>query len=316
MSSPTLSPRPAPPRLRVVAASRDDLESRATLRYIAAHLTEVELVGEQPGGPAPDAAVVCDDTALAERLSASGVPVVFVDAGGAAAADGWPSALVRCQHRPGWLPSLRVRGVHGVGTIAPPRSARARAARGAVIQLSTPAGLSERTPDFARSHAVLRAAVDAVRGAGLPALALVLDAPRAVRDALVDAGGIDAGPGAPEVAVHSGTDAATEHLLAQASVLLSSPLLSAVNQAHATRVPLLLLPALDTTQARRLDMITEAVGAGVLDPDRPQEAVEAAVQGGDALWERVTAALNEAGDDRRGAQRVARQVRQLLLAPF
>ncbi|MFG2719229.1 CGA synthase-related protein [Streptomyces sp. NPDC048416] len=299
-----------------MAGSHDDLESSAVMRYIGAHLTEVDLVGAQWTGRAPDAAVVCDDTELAARLSASGVPVVFVDAGGVRDTDSRPAALIHCRHRPGWLPARRVKGVHGVGTIAPPRAARARAARGAVVQLSTPVGLLAGTPDFERASTVLRAAADAARRDGLPVPALVLDAPEPTRASLLSAAGLGPQPGADGVPVHSGADAHTERLLAQASVLISSPLLSAVNQAHAARVPLLLLPALGDEQERRLAEITDAVGAPVLDPRGPGPAVDAAVRGADALWQRVSAALDEAGDDRRGAQRVARQVRQLLLAPF
>ncbi|MGJ5754269.1 CGA synthase-related protein [Streptomyces puniciscabiei] len=312
MSSPTTAPHPAPPRLRVLATARPALESQAALRHVSAHLTEVELTGQPDAGPAPGAAVVCDDDVLAARLSASGVPVVFVASGGPPPGDTWPPSAVRCLHQPGWLGGQRAKGVHNVGTIAPPRAARARAARGAVVQLSTPDLHPDDHAAVARAGATLRAAVEAAQYDGKPLLGVVLDAPVPARSALLSAAGEDAGA----LPVAGVEEAATERLLAEASLLVTSPLLTAVNQAHAARVPLLLLPALDAHQASRLAGITDAAGVEVLDAAAPDASADRAVRGADPLWSRVSRALEHAGDDRRGAQRVARQVRQLLLAPF
>jgi CGA synthase-related protein len=176
-----------------------------------------------------------------------------------------------------------------------------------VLQLSVP------RRDSAAAHAaggVLREAAETARRAGLPVLAVVLDAPERHRAAILAA----AGPGLGTAELHPDTTAAgaRDRLLAEAALLMTSPLLTGVNQASAARVPAVLLPALNAAQAGTSAELT-ALGIAELPPGGAggARAVRTALDTGAELW----AALDAAGDDRRGAQRVARQVRQLLLAP-
>ncbi|MFF3766424.1 CGA synthase-related protein [Streptomyces sp. NPDC001922] len=310
---------PAGTGLKVLtAALPGDPESQTVLRWICAHLTEVELVeGPEAGSgtEAPDAradvAVICDDTARAEHTERAGTPVVFVSSTGVPPAKGWPSARIRCLHRPGWLPDAPERGVHRAGTVAPPRAVRARHGRGALIRLAVPDAAA--AEDCTR---LLRTAGAALTDAGHPAFAVHLSGPGSTR--LADA----VTALLPDATVFTDADPAAERALADASLLVSSPALTGVTLAQTARIPLAVLPPYGAVQQQAADVLGSA-GAPlvVLSGDGAHRTGEAgalrgALDAPEELARWADTAQQAAGDDRRGGQRIARRVRQLLLAPM
>ncbi|WP_328428153.1 CGA synthase-related protein [Streptomyces sp. NBC_00443] len=306
--------------LRVLtAALPGDPESHTVLRWICAHLTEVELVpgqrtgsgADSPDEPA-DVAIICDDTVLAERTERSGTAVVFVSSTGTRPVSGWPPTRLRSLHRPGWLPDSGSQGVHQAGTVAPPRAVRARHGQGALIRLAVPgAGQAE------ACARLLRRAQDALtEGAHCPVSAVQLYGPGSANVAeklrtLV-----------PGPTVFEDGDPAAERALADVSLLVSSPGLTGVTLAQTARVPLALLPPFDAVQQEAASVLA-SVGAPLVVPsgDRDDWTYEAgtlrrALDAPEELSVWTDAAQRAAGDDRRGAQRIARRVRQLLLAPM
>lgn len=320
---------PQPPRHRLlVAAAEHDADAQTVLSWICAHLDGVELVrsGQEPPGPPVRAALVCGDRDLAERLEKGGVPSVFVAASGAAPADGWPHSRIRLRHRPRWLPATDARtdpsaardaGAESVVSMAPPRAVRARGQDGAVLQLALPARPDGdgRGADTAAAG-LLRHAVAALEGAAVPVCGLALAGRPPGPELLAAAAEL-----LPGVEPSTGADAAADRLLTRGSLLVSSPLLVAVAQAHTARVPLAVLPPLGAAQHAVLRALDGAdVGVPVLDPAAGAADDARRVRGLLAAPDRLAAHLDDvlerAGDDRRGAQRVARQVRQLLLVPM
>jgi CGA synthase-related protein len=306
--------------LRVLtAALPEDPESHTVLRWICAHLTEVELVpgqgtsigAESPDGPF-DVAIICDDTALAEHTERTGTAVVFVSSTGAPPVSGWPSARLRSLHRPGWLPDLRPTGVHQDGTVAPPRAVRARHGRGALIRLAVP-GASDAEACVRLLRTAQAALVEAAR---CPVSAVHLYGPGSAHVAervrtLV-----------PGAAVFEDGDPAAERALGEVSLLVSSPGLTGVTLAQTARIPLALLPPSGAAQQEAASVLDSAgVPLAVPSGDGDgwtyeAETLRRALGAPDELAAWADAAQQAAGDDRRGAQRIARRVRQLLLAPM
>ncbi|MCA6091277.1 CGA synthase-related protein [Streptomyces sp. SCA3-4] len=302
-------PGSGPARQRVLLVSRDDeLDSLLARRRVAAHLGGLAVTTEASAGGPPDAALVCDDEAATERLLALGVPVVHLFSGEPSGerGAGRPGAVgraVRWLHRPGWLPAPGPPGpgVRATGTLAPVRTARDRGRAGALLLLSlwgVPDGEARAFAD-GPLQALVRAAADraghcdVVCDTGLAA----------VRSALRGLGA------SGEVRSSRAADVDVDALHAAGEVFLASPTLAAVGLARARIAPVCFLPPLGEAQralaerVRRVVSVPVADGSGRSPLPEPPRA--------DALW----SAVESTADDLRGAQRIARSVRQLSLAP-
>lgn len=286
---------------RIALVSRDEeLDSLLARRRIAAHLGGLVPV-RGPSG-VPDVALVCDDEAATEELLGRDVPVVHLYSAHRDTPPPCPAgrALHRL-HRPGWLPGPwpGPNGVRTTGILAPARLSRNRQRSGTLVLLSL-WGVPEREAEaFAAGplRALVRAAVhrtgrcEVVCDTRLPPVRAALDGIEGVRTVRA-------------------ADADADALHAGAEVLLSSPVLGALALAQARRAPLGLLPPLGPVQRDLCERITRAVAVPVVtDPGDPSVWAPPA---GDGPWR----ALDPALDDLRGAQRVARSLRQLSLAPL
>ncbi|MGK5640255.1 CGA synthase-related protein [Streptomyces sp. URMC 126] len=310
----------SPPRMRVRLVCRErQLDSVLACRRIAAHLGGLTTVTGPPDasgapGPPADAALVCDDSAATERLLARGVPVLHLYAGHLPAVPPRPAgrALYRL-HRPGWLPGpagtedgttdgvpLGAPGVRPTGLLAPARTARNRDRAGTLVLLSLWGVPADEAEAFVRGPLAALARAAAERTGRCE---VVSDTALAtVRTALAAA----AGGGA--VRVHRAAAVDADALHAGRAVLLASPTPGALALAQARRAPLALLPPLGAAQRDLAGRVARAVPLPVAhDPGDP------------ALWAPPDHGpwdvLDPAADDLRGAQRVARSVRQLSLAP-
>ncbi|MEU9991034.1 CGA synthase-related protein [Streptomyces sp. NPDC048045] len=308
---PAHGPAPVRRRLLLVAAPRR-LDSVTARRRIAAHLREMDLV-EDTGGTdgrewirkdadRPDAALVCDLPAVARELTERSVPVVYLHSG--YRTRGLPAvtaAAVRA-HAPAWLPGPRATGPDGArpaGLLAPSRLARDRTRTGCLLLVS-----GHRAPGHdlaAFAEGLLRTvAEEAVRRTGR--CDVVCDGEAAITAAaLAHTTGVQ---------VHDARTADVDALHAAARVFIASPTLTSLTLAQSRRAPLTLLPPLDHDQD---DLARRAVQAvrltTVTDPADP------------ALWAPSDTDAHSAWsglgpDDLRGAQRIARTLRQLALAPI
>ncbi|MFJ8744268.1 CGA synthase-related protein [Embleya sp. NPDC127516] len=325
---------PAEPTRRILLVSRDDhLDSLLARRRVAAHLGDLRPVHNATGRPlpVPDVALVCDDEAATNRLLESGVPVVHLTSGhegttgttamtgtigttaasGTTAADGAAGRALHRVHRPGWLPDPatastdpRPNGVRPTGLLAPARSARKRERAGTLLLLS-----AWDVPD---------AEADTFITGTLPTL---------VREALRRTGRCDvvgdtrltpiraalAGlAGRPEVRVSRAVDVDVDALHAGAEVFLAAPTLGALALAQARRAPLVFLPALGDTQRDLAARVRHLVPVPPADDPEDDAMWVPPARNATALW----SVLDPDLDDLRGAQRVARTLRQLSLAPL
>ncbi|MEU9336463.1 CGA synthase-related protein [Streptomyces sp. NPDC048290] len=290
------------PGPRVLLSAREDqLDSVLALARVAAHLGDLRRTGCSDLEPPPAAALICDDSAATERLLALGVPVVHLRSGSdAPSAEETPTgrALVRT-HRPGWLPGSPSRGARPTGVLAPRRAGRSPARAGTLVLLSLWRVPADEAGAF--TSGALRELADAsLRRTG--SCTVVADTGLGlVRSALA---------GRQGVRVVRAADADTDALHAGADVFLASPVLGALALAQARRAPLALLPPLGPAQRTLAAQVAEVLPLpSVDDPGDP------------ALWSPPLAAgpwhlLDSALDDLRGAQRVARTLRQLALAPL
>ncbi|MGW8953940.1 CGA synthase-related protein [Streptomyces sp. NPDC055709] len=298
----------APARRRVLLVSRDgELDSLLARQRIAAHLTELDLASadeaSHDSGPPPAAALVCDDEPAARRLLGMGVPVVYLCSGHPSPDLPAPDEAMYRVHRPGWLPGpwpALPKAARSTGTLAPARLTRGRTRSGCMLLLST-WGVPVQEADAFVSGPLRQLAIEASRRTGR--CEVVCDTRLAsVGDALGD---LD------DVRVYRAADADVDALHADVAVFLASPTLGAVTLAKARRAPLALLPPLGPVQRDLADRVARVVTLPVAtDPPalslwEPQEA------GAAHPW----SALDAAADDLRGAQRVARALRQLALAP-
>ncbi|MFI9204069.1 CGA synthase-related protein [Streptomyces sp. NPDC053048] len=309
-------PGTAPPGRRVLLVDRPGrLDSLTARRRIAAHLTELALVREaretrEAGDEAPpaDAALVCDDPVAAGELSGAGVPVVYVHSGHTTGALPVTAAASRHAHVPGWLPGPapgRADSVRAAGVLAPARLSRDRARSGCLLLLSAWEAAEPELGAYAEEVVrplVLRA-VDRSGGCTV------------VYDAGHDRLHAALAP-LPGVTLLRAADADADALHASARVFLASPTLTAVSLAQARRAPLAFLPPLGPVQddlARRVRQVVPVPVAGEEGHDRHD--ADAGGYGGDGDGDDLWAGVDPATDDLRGAQRVARAVRQLVLAP-
>ncbi|RLV04636.1 CGA synthase-related protein [Streptomyces griseocarneus] len=300
----------------MLLVSRDDeLDSLLARRRVGVHLGGLRTARMPPDAGPPDIALVCDDVSATARLLELGVAVVHLRSGhtggyGTGAPEG---ALRRC-HRPGWLPGPwptrknEQKNEQGneqdderpTGTLAPARLTRSRHRAGALVLLSL-WGVPYEEAEAFLSGALPALVREAVRRTGH--CAVVCDTGLdVVRRAL---GGCRDGVRSARAA-----DVDVDALHASSELFLASPVLSVLTLAHARHSPLALLPPLGQGQrdlAVRLSHIADIPSAA--------EGVRARAAPGGAdgrMWERLDPAL----DDLRGAQRVARTLRQLSLAPL
>lgn len=122
---------------------------------------------------------------------------------------------------------------------------------------------------------------------------------------------LDGLAGRPGLRVRRAAEADPDALHAEAAVFLASPVLGALALAQARRSPLALLPALGPAQQDLAGRVAEVLP--LPSADDPEDPGLWAPSAPDAAgpWHLLDPGL----DDLRGAQRVARAVRQLALAP-
>ncbi|MFJ2191978.1 CGA synthase-related protein [Kitasatospora sp. NPDC087861] len=281
----------------VLLACRDEqLDSLLALRRVTAHLGDLPRAVLASHEPLPRAALVCDEEATTARLTALGVPVLHL-ASAPAAAPAPTERLLHRAHWPGWLEHPG--GLRPTGLLAPARLARRRNRRGTLLLLSlwqvpqpaAEAFTGDQLPFLARESVRRTGACQLVCDTGL-------DQVRAAVSHL------------PGVTVGRAAEVDVDALHAGAELLLASPTLATVALAQARRAPLVFLPALGAAQHDLAERITRHVPV----PSAADPADPAVWQppGANAQWGAIGPEL----DDLRGAQGVARAVRQLLLAPL
>ncbi|UUS34519.1 MULTISPECIES: CGA synthase-related protein [Streptomyces] len=314
---------PAATRHRLLVVARDDaLDSLLAGRRIAAHTGDLCLTrapgpgaraGHEPDGPRPDVALVCDDRDATGRLLALGVPVVHLRSGhepGAAPADEAPAGALHRVHLPGWLPGPRPTGrdVRTTGTLAPTRLSRGRTRAGTLLLLSL-WGVPEAEAAAFVDGPMVALAREAARRTGH--CDIVHDTAGAlVRSAL----GPDAAAAGTSgsITVHRAAEADVDALHARADVCLASPTLAALTLAQARRAPLTLLPPLGAVQRDLAERTRGAVSLPEANDPADPELWAAPRDPAADPWRELAAAP----DDLRGAQRVARTLRQLSFAPL
>ncbi|MET9606682.1 CGA synthase-related protein [Streptomyces sp. NPDC006512] len=296
----------AGPGPRVLLSAREDqLDSALALRRVAAHLGDLRRTGWSALEPPPVAALVCDDVAATERLLDLGVPVVHLRSGHCGpAADGAPPgrALGRV-HRPGWLPSPGhpIPGARSTGVLAPRRTGLSRSRSGTLVMLSL-WGVPDADAEAFAAGALRELAAAALHRTG--SCTVVTDTGLGLlRSALAER---------PDVRVLRAADADPDALHADAAVFLASPVLGALALAQARRAPLALLPALGPAQRDLADQLGRVLPQLPLADDPDDPGLWAPPAGAAGPWHLLDPAL----DDLRGAQRVARVLRQLALAPL
>ncbi|MFI7357965.1 CGA synthase-related protein [Streptomyces avidinii] len=292
----------AGPRV-LLSAREDQLDSTLALGRVAGHLGDLRPTGWSELEPPPVAALVCDDVAATERLLTLGVPVVHLRSGpaGTPAGEAPPErALVRL-HRPGWLPppAPPARDARLTGVLAPRRTGRSRTRSGTLLLMSLWHVPDTEAEAFA-SGALRELVAAALRHTG--SCTVVADTGLArVRAALAEH---------PGLRVFRAAECDPDALHADAAVFLASPVLGAIALAQARRAPLALLPPLGPAQRALAEQVDEVLPLpSADDPEDPCLWAPAAAAG---PWHLLDPAL----DDLRGAQRVARTLRQLALAPL
>ncbi|MFI6846195.1 CGA synthase-related protein [Kitasatospora sp. NBC_00085] len=295
--------------LRVLLSAREDqLDSVLALRRVAAHLGDLRRTDPSELQPPPVAALVCDDMVVTERLLGLGVPVVHLGSGhpGPPAAEAPPGRAVGRLHRPGWLPPSGPlpRGTRPTGVLAPQRTGRSRTRSGTLLLLSL-WGVPEADAEAFATGALRGWAEAALHRTGNCTVVTDtgLDLLRSALGSLAEH---------PDVRVHRAVEADVDALHADSAVFLASPVLGALTLAQARRAPLVLLPPLGAAQRDLADRLAEVLPLpSAEDPADPGVwALPADAAAGP--WHLLDPAL----DDLRGAQRVARTLRQLALAPM
>ncbi|MFE2865111.1 CGA synthase-related protein [Embleya sp. NPDC059259] len=299
---------------RILLVSRDEqLDSLLARRRVAAHLRDLRPVPGTSDEAPPDVALVCDDEAATARLSASGVPVVHLYSGHPGTTDtlGTAGATDRALyrvHRPGWLPdpdpTRAPTGLRPTGVLAPVRSARSRQRAGTLLLLSlwdVPAAEADTFVDTTLPGLVH----EALRRTGRCEVVcdLRLTPIRAALAGLADR---------PEVRVSRAVDVDVDALHAGARLFLAAPTLGASALAQARRAPLVFLPPLGGAQRDLAARMRRLMPVPCADDPRDPGVWAPPDEGVTTLWDALAPDL----DDLRGAQRVARTLRQLSLAPL
>ncbi|MFI1581054.1 CGA synthase-related protein [Embleya sp. NPDC020630] len=303
---PGSAPASAESARRILLVSRDEhLDSLLARRRIAAHLGDLRPVREAPDEPPPDVVLVCDDEDATGRLRASGVPVVHLTSGHRPPGD--PSARVdgvlHRVHRPGWLPAPAPGDeARPTGLLAPARSARGRR-RGGTLLLLSAWGVPAAEADTLTAEMVPALVRAALRRTGR--CDVVCDTRlKPIRAALAGLGHDR------RVRVSRAVDVDVDALHAEAEVFLAAPTLGAISLARARRAPLAFLPALGEAQRDLSTRVRQLVPIPLVDDVEHDSVWESS--DGTVPWD----VLDPEPDDLRGAQRVARTLRQLALAPL
>ncbi|MEU3605660.1 hypothetical protein AB0E83_09415 [Streptomyces sp. NPDC035033] len=277
----------------VLHARPDDLEAAAALEFVAAHLPEFRRAS---AGTSATAALVVGDPERCAELMADGLPTVYLHPAGAApgdpGTDGVAATVVSWQV-PDWLTAScgRVRRFARsevrVSHVAPPRRVRSAGGGGPAVQLTGG------RPDPERTAAALRSALrDADPAAG--PIPVLTDMAAAEWDRL--AGRL------AEFAFVRVDVGDWPRALRRTDLLVAAPTLLATSFAQAAHVPLRLLPGAGVRQAR----VREALGVLAAEAgDRTDLTVTPDV------WPVDTGRAGALG----GASQLARQLRQLCLAP-
>lgn len=292
---------------RILLVSRDEhLDSLLARRRIAAHLGDLRPVREAPDEPPPDVVLLCDDEDATGRLRASGVPVLHLTSGHRPPGD--PPARVdgvlQRVHRPGWLPDPAPGAgeARATGLLVPARSARGRQ-RGGTLLLLSAWGVPAAEADTFAAETVPALVRAALRRTGR--CDVVCDTRlKPIRAALAGLGNDR------RVRVSRAVDVDVDALHAEAEVFLAAPTLGAVALARARRAPLVFLPALGESQRDLTARTRQLLPIPLVDD--PEHDVVWESSDGTVPWD----VLDPEADDLRGAQRVARTLRQLALAPL
>ncbi|GAA2608887.1 CGA synthase-related protein [Streptomyces violaceus] len=291
---------------KVLVVAGRSLDGQTAARRAAVHITEMEVASvnaeglEQlraaTEGHQVGAALVCDEAWATNQLRAAGIPVLHAYTEAVVPHVPLVDADLRMAHRPQWYEEEAglPRGVIPVASFAPARRGWTGKGRGALVALGT---------GTADTDTVLASARDTLLPL-LPSVAEAADGPVTVlTDGPVDALGELLGA-VEGTTVLAATDAGLDELHSACRVFLATPTLAALTTARARNAPLTLLPALDDAQQNLLERVIKAAPVPVLDaPDTwaPAAGIE---------W-----AVADSDDDLSGAQRVARKLRQLVLAP-
>jgi CGA synthase-related protein len=286
----------------LVAASDDDLDSVLVLRRIAAHLNELDLVvaeqwrnGVIPD-PAPHVALVCDDAFAATEANRMGVPVVFVHS--RYCVDDRPpvEAAIVCLHSPGWIPgSSRVpRTIQPVGTVAPVRLRQARTPSAALVLLALAGAAAAQVATFCSD--LLRPMLAKISQPYPQRCMVVTDCQHSLVGAQL-----------PEANVARAAAVDVDALHAEVGLFVAAPTLAACSLAQARRSSLVFLPPLVRGQRGLLYRVRAAIPIPVLGEQGLDDLAASQPD-----WSKI----DPSPDDLRGAQRIARKVRQLVLAPL
>jgi CGA synthase-related protein len=281
-------------RTVLVAAREHELDSVLARRRISAHLTELDLIPWKSWDEraAPSAALICDDVGAAAAARARGVPVVFLRSGHQVAGPGSADFDVHCRHWPGWLPDpvQRAGTPQATGVLAPVRLRQGRSLSLALVLLAVSAVPRDDVVEF--TGRVVRPLLAEI---SLPRIVVCDDHRSALEEGL------------PGTDVRQVSDTDVDALHAEAALFVAAPTLTAVGLAQARRSALAFLPPLDRTQNDLLEALRVVISVPVLG-EQGFVTAEPTVPN----WSSLDPAL----DDLRGAQRVARQVRQVALAPM
>ncbi|SNY53582.1 hypothetical protein [Paractinoplanes atraurantiacus] len=287
-------------RWGVLLVPGDDLDSRTAVHRVSAHLSEMDVV-LAPGAD-PDqavtlarshsvrAALVAGAADATAALQAAGYAVLHLHAGAAEPAGPPPAAALVLAHRPRWsdrdepLP----RGVQRVLSFTPVR--RGWNGRGSYRLMALAVGAA--TPEAVETY-TREVLLPLVEGSHEPVRILTDGPPAAV---LAGLRGVPAD-------VLTTSEAALDDLHAGCVEFAATPSLAALTLARARgKAPMALLPPLDAAQERLRQQVTKTV-----------RIADAADAGRDPVdW----SVLDAFDDDLSGAQRVARKLRQLAIAPW
>ncbi len=277
----------------VLHARPDDLEAAVCLEFVAAHLTEFRRARADASATA---ALVVGDPDRCAELMAAGLPTVYLHPAGAAPGDPDTDdvcATVVSRQVPDWLTQACsrerpfARSELRVANVAPPRRVRSAGGGGPAVQLTGGC------PDPEGTVAALRCAL---RNAG-PA-----EGPIPVLTDLAAADWARLASRLGEFAFTRVDAADWPRALRRADLLVAGPTLLATTFAQCAHLPLRLLPAAGIRQTRVREALgVLAGGAG----DRTDLIVTPDV------WPVDTGRAGALG----GATQLARQIRQLCLAP-
>ncbi|GAA2405445.1 hypothetical protein GCM10010420_36530 [Streptomyces glaucosporus] len=270
--------------------AREHPDSTAVLTWICEHITDLDITGE-PGG---DVFLVVDEPETAAEHTDHGRPGVHVATGPPLPTPPSGGAGVWCLAAPEWLGSGSAAGLRSVGSAIPRRSPRWRSG------------------DVVLAHIVVPPAAEADRVECLTreilALAASLPASVTLRVSVQGSLGEDWAPRLAAAAERIEITRSDGRLVldgVRAAAVSPSPV--AFGQAQYARVPMLALPALDEGQ--------EIVAGAASLLAAPREAGD--TPPGPLFGTSVLAGDASARDmDGRALQRVARQLRQLVLAPL